>query len=115
MGALLTILWVTLVVGSSAMTQVALAFGISRLVVNRWVAAWQIGAGIFLILLWFFLLFTHAGLEYWVDQYPEHEIPWELEFARGVFENLQSEDWQIWLAALCFAHYVWKGTPESKE
>ncbi len=71
----------------------------------------------FIVLVTLALLFNvmHAHGEWLVEQYPQHQVPWLAEWYRGTFENLQSEVWQVWLAAAVWAGLRWKGTPESKE
>jgi hypothetical protein len=75
---------------------------------------WAFSAAIFLFGLWVILLVGHYGFTYWVDTYPPHHAPTTVEWMEAVLENLQSEVWQVWLAALVFKWFRWYGTPESK-
>lgn len=72
-------------------------------------------AAIILIGLWLALLGMDALTTYVASTYPEHDIPWTIEWLEGVFENLQSEAWQVAVAAWVFKHFFWKGSPESKD
>jgi hypothetical protein len=75
---------------------------------------WAFGAAVILFVGWLILLAAHYGTVYWVDSYEPHQAPSYVEWFEGVMENLQSEIWQIWLAAIIFKHFRWIGTPESK-
>jgi hypothetical protein len=72
-------------------------------------------AAIVLLGLWVLLLAAHGMLEYTVSTEPHATPPWALEWARAAVENLQSEVWQVALAAWVFKHFFWKGSPESKD
>lgn len=67
------------------------------------------GAAIILVSLALLLNTTHLVIQVlWVGD------PFN-EWARDTVENLQSEVWQIALAAWVFAHFYWRGSPESKD
>lgn len=72
-------------------------------------------AAIVLASLWILLLLAHGVFEHAVASYPQHDVPWGLEWARAAFENLQSEAWQVLIAAWIFKRFFWKGSPESKD
>lgn len=75
-----------------------------------------LGAAVVLIALWLALLGLHGWLEYVVDAHFSHAHQhWGWEWARAAVENLQSEVWQVALAAWVFKHFLWQGSPESKE
>jgi hypothetical protein len=67
--------------------------------------------GAVLVLLWLWLTF-------WIFQFL-FQVGIEGEsmhaFMASSFENLQSEMFQILVAAWVFKHFLWKGSPESKE
>ncbi|MDP9476548.1 MAG: hypothetical protein M3R38_12845 [Actinomycetota bacterium] len=56
---------------------------------------------------------------YLVDQADHGFAPsaseYALQFLDRVFENLQSEAWQVVLAAWVFKHFFYEGAPDSKE
>lgn len=73
-------------------------------------------AAFILIGLWLLLLGGHGYFEYLTDAHLSHEHEhWGLEWVRSALENLQSEVWQVALAAWVFKHFYWKGSPESKD
>jgi hypothetical protein len=61
--------------------------------------------------------------EYWLDSWPEYAIegqlvqserPTWLDAVNAAAENMLSEVFQIWLAAMYFKHRRWPGSPEDK-
>jgi hypothetical protein len=50
--------------------------------------------------LWLLIWVAYAWLEWRVSLYSHDAVPWHMEFWRGSAENMQSEAWQIMLAAL---------------
>jgi hypothetical protein len=79
-------------------------------------------AFVFLLFYWLLLLETHALLIYLDDRHLSHGHEHAgLHFATTTYENLQSEDWQIMLAAFTFsvgaigAKFFWRGAQESQE
>ncbi len=74
-----------------------------------------LGAAIVLIGLWLALLGLHGWLEFVTRLYSQDQVPWGIEWARAAVENLQSEVWQVALAAWVFKHFLWRGSPESKD
>ncbi len=75
----------------------------------------QYSAAIILVTVALVFNVLHIHGEWLVEQYPHTQVQWYAEAYRAVFENMQSEVWQIFIAAYVFKHYFWKGTPESKE
>lgn len=66
-----------------------------------------------------------VGSEFWLDSLPEaveriggpfsyQANPTWLDAVNKASENMLSEVFQIWLAALVFKHLRWPGSPESK-
>jgi hypothetical protein len=78
---------------------------------------WRHAKGAFIVIMgtWIVLTAMYFGMHYWVDTYPHGEEPWLLEALDGFFENLQSEAWQVGFAAWAFKHFIYEGSPESKE
>lgn len=74
------------------------------------------GAAIVIVSVWLVLLAAHGVLEYSLDTHVTHgHEHWGLAWATHTFENLQSEAWQVGFAAWVFTHFIWRGSPESKE
>ena len=72
-----------------------------------------LGAAYFIFGAWALLTAIYAGMEYAVTTWPtQDDVPWWAEFLRGMFENLQSEAWQVGFAAWAFKHFRWEGSPE---
>ncbi len=74
------------------------------------------GALIVIISVWLVLTAAYAGMHWLMETaWPHGEEPWTISFLDGFFENLQSEAWQVGFAAYVFKHFVYRGSPESKE
>jgi len=59
------------------------------------------GVVYFLAALALVLNLIHMYFEYAVSTYgSEEDVPWQVEWMRGTWENLQSEVWQIFLACI---------------
>jgi hypothetical protein len=59
------------------------------------------GVVYFLTFFWLSFMAVHAWLEWKADSFPTmEEVPWEIEWLRGTFENIQSEVFQIVVACL---------------
>lgn len=67
-------------------------------------------AAIALVVLALALNVAHFVFEVALEPEPGTWLYW----ANATFENLQSEAWQIALAAFIFKHLRWSGAPESK-
>jgi hypothetical protein len=75
-----------------------------------------LGAAVILVSLWLVLLALYYASEWGCETFwGPHVVPWWAEATRGTFENLQSEAWQVAVAAWVFKHFYWRGSPESKE
>lgn len=73
------------------------------------------GAAIVLVGLWLVLLAGYYGTHVWLDTYPHGDEPTWLDWLDGTLENLQSEAWQVAIAAWVFKHFFWKGSPEAQD
>jgi hypothetical protein len=68
----------------------------------------------------FMLLQLWTGWKDYIGEQQTHHAAIEVGdylwlYFNRVFENLQSEAWQVVLAAWVFSIFRWKGTPDSKE
>jgi len=80
------------------------------------------GAAYVLVALWLTFWVLHAVFAYHLafQEAIEHQQAFEMrafwiEFFKDTFENNQSEMLQVLAAAWVFKHFLWRGTPESKD
>jgi hypothetical protein len=80
------------------------------------------GATLVLAVLWLAFVAGHfvAGWHAYVEEQTAHYrepafADYLIQWGRDTLENIQSEVFQIILAAWTFKHFLWKGSPESKE
>ena len=73
-------------------------------------------AAIELTLLFILCVAAFVATEYWIDaKFDRDEDVWGwLSAWHAAAENMLSEVWQIWVAALYFKHRPWPGSPESE-
>ncbi len=64
--------------------------------------------------LWCVTLSIYVGTEFMLSEESPHNPPTAIEATNEIFENLQSEVVQVWVAALVFKYLRWPGSPESK-
>jgi hypothetical protein len=74
------------------------------------------GLGIAYVLLFLVTLGLHALFVWLCSLYAtEDAVPWLLLWQRGLWENIQSENYQIGLFIILSAYLVYKGSPQSKD
>lgn len=82
---------------------------------RRLAMEWEFGDAALALFVFFALVMVwYVITEYWLGTKPPHDPPAWLESSNGVAENIQSEIFQVWLAAMYFKHLRWPGSPESK-
>jgi predicted acyltransferase len=83
---------------------------------RRKAVQWGFGDAALALFVFFSLVMVwYVVTEYWLGTKSPHDPPGWLEATNGAAENIQSEIFQVWLAALVFKHLRWPGSPESKE
>jgi heme exporter protein D len=78
--------------------------------------AWRdYGLGIVYGLLFLVTLGLHALFVWWASLYSQEKLPWLIDWLRGFFENVQSENYQIGLFIVLSAYLTYKKSPQSKD
>jgi hypothetical protein len=81
----------------------------------NWLKNHPKGLAIALGALWLLFWGLHLVGSYWEDQYPVHEIPWQLQWFTETFENQQSEMFQIMIMVIFTSLLIYKGSAESRD
>jgi len=100
-------------IGGYALAALVVIVVVRRSGSRDWIAGFPKAASA-LFVLWCITLAWYVVTEYWLGDYTVNRHPDWLESSNGIAENIQSEVFQVWLAALVFKYLRWPGSPESE-
>lgn len=81
-------------------------YGAAYVLIALWLTFWGLHA---------YFAYRHALYDATTHMEPFNERQFWVEWAKDTFENNQSEMLQVMVAAWVFKHFLWTGTPESKD